>query len=75
MMVLGCVLVCCETGKSKEVVGKMKKVKGIKKAFSVHGRWDIVAEIEASDIKAFGEVVLKFHGLPGVKATETLISF
>jgi len=74
-MVLGCILVRCETGKSKEVVGKMKKVKNVKKAFSIHGRWDIVAEIEASDMKTLSEAVLKFHGLLGVKATETLISF
>jgi len=74
-MVLGCILVCCESGKSKEVVEKMGKVKSVKKAFSVHGRWDIVTEIEVSDMKTLGEVVLKFHGLPGVKATETLINF
>jgi uncharacterized protein with GYD domain len=53
----------------------MKKVKNVKKAFSIHGRWDIVAEIEASDMKTLSEAVLKFHGLLGVKATETLISF
>jgi DNA-binding Lrp family transcriptional regulator len=74
-MVFSCILFCCETGKSKEVVGKLKKSKGVRRVFSVHGRWDLAAEIETVDLKALGETVLKFHGLSGVRATETLIGF
>jgi hypothetical protein len=74
-MVFSCLLVCCETGKSKEVVGKLKKDKDVRKVFSVHGRWDVVAEIETADLKALGAKVLEFHGLSGVRATETLIGF
>jgi len=74
-MVLGCVLFCCESGKIKSVVEEVKKAKGVKRAFSVHGRWDVVAEVEAADIKTLGEVVMKLHGVSGVKATETLVGF
>jgi len=74
-MVLGCVLFCCESGKFKNVVEEVKKVKGVKSAFSVHGRWDVVAEVEAANIKALGEMVMKLHGVTGVKATETLVGF
>ena len=74
-MVLGCVLFCCESGKLKNFVEEVKKVKGVKRAFSVHGRWDVVAEVEAADIKALGETVMKLHGVAGVKATETLVGF
>jgi len=74
-MVLGCVLLCCESGKIKNVVEEVKKAKGVKRAFSVHGRWDVVAEVEAADIKALGEMVMKLHGISGVKATETLVGF
>jgi len=74
-MVLGCVLFCCESGKIKSVVEQVKKVKGVKRAFSVHGRWDTVAEVEVADIKVLGEMVMKFHGIAGVKATETLVGF
>ena len=74
-MVLACILVCCEPGKFKEVIGELKKIEGVKRAFDVHGRWDVVVEIEVADIKALGEAALKIHGLPGVRATETLISF
>lgn len=78
-MVFACVLISCEAGKSKDVAEKVKKLKGIrgevKKAFSVHGRWDAVAEIEVADIKALGELALKINGLLGVKANETLVGF
>jgi len=73
-MVLACILVCCQAGKYKDVAAELKKVKGVKRAFGVHGRWDVVAEIEAADLKTLSETVLKLHGLPGVRATETLIS-
>lgn len=53
----------------------LKRIEGVKRAFGVHGRWDAVAEIEVADHKILGETVLKFHGLPGVRATETLIGF
>jgi len=74
-MVVACILVCCQAGKFKEVATELKKMKGVKRAFGVHGRWDAVAEIEVADLKALGQAVLKLHGLPGVRATETLISF
>ena len=74
-MVVACILVCCQAGKFKEVAAELKKIEGVKRAFGVHGRWDAVAEIEVADLKALGETVLKLHGLPGVRATETLISF
>ena len=66
---------CCESGKIKSVVEEVKKAKGVKRAFSVHGRWDVVAEVEAADIRTLGEVVMKLHGVSGVKATETLVGF
>ncbi len=74
-MVVACILVCCQAGKFKEVAAELKKIKGVKRAFGVHGRWDAVAEIEVADLKELGKTVLKLHGLLGVKATETLISF
>ena len=74
-MIVACILVCCQAGKFKEVAAELKKIKAVKRAFGVHGRWDAVAEIEVADLKALSEKVLKLHGLPGVRATETLIGF
>jgi len=74
-MVVACILVCCQAGKSKGVAEELKKTKGVKRAFEVHGRWDVAAEIEVADSQALGKIALKLHGLQGVKATETLIGF
>jgi DNA-binding Lrp family transcriptional regulator len=66
-------LISCEAGKSKDVAEEVKKLKGVKKAFGVHGRWDAVAEVDVADMKALGELALKVNGLRGVKANETLV--
>lgn len=72
-MVLACVLVCCEPGKYADVAKKVREVKGVVRAFSCSGRWDVVAEVEVADLKALTEVSLKVNGLSGVRATETLV--
>ncbi len=74
-MVFACMLIVCEPGKYKDVADGLGKVKGVKQAFSVHGRWDVVAEAEAADVKGLGEIAVKVHSLPGVRATETLVGF
>lgn len=74
-MVVACILVCCEAGKYKNIVSEVKKIKNVKRVFGVHGRWDVIIEVEAPDLKALSEISLKLHGLEGVRATETLISF
>ena len=70
-----CTLVCCEPGRYKDVVRDAKKINGVVDAFGVHGRWDIVVQIEVADLKTLGETSLKINGLKGVKASETLIGF
>jgi DNA-binding Lrp family transcriptional regulator len=72
---LAYVLICCEAGRFSDVVKTLKGFREVKRAFSVLGRWDAVAEVEAADVKALGEIALKINALSGVRATETLISF
>lgn len=72
-MVSACVLVCCEPGKYSEVAKKVRELKGVVRAFSACGRWDVIAEIEAVDMKALTDIALKINGLSGVRATETLV--
>jgi len=72
---LSCILICTESGKFKDTLEALKKVKGVKRAYPTSGRWDIVTEVEAADIKTLGETSMKIHGLQGVRATETLVGF
>jgi len=72
-MVFGCILVCCESGKSKSVAEEVKKVKGVKTAFAALGRWDVAAQVDVPDLKALVEIALKVHNTSGVRASETLV--
>lgn len=72
-MVSACILVCCEAGKHPDVAEKVKNLKGVVRAFSAAGRWDVIAEIEALDMKALTDIALKINEMPGIRATETLV--
>jgi len=72
-MVSACVLVCCEPGRYPEVAEEVKGVKGVVRSFSACGRWDVIAEVEATDMKALTRCALRINGLAGVRATETLV--
>jgi DNA-binding Lrp family transcriptional regulator len=61
-----------EPGKALKLLDTIKKMPGVKAAFATTGRFDIVARIEADDLKALGEMVVgKIQNIPGVKYTET----
>lgn len=61
-----------EPGKALKLLDAVKKVHGVHVAFATTGRFDIVARIEAADLKAMGDaVVSKIQAIPGVKYTET----
>ncbi|MGC8817322.1 MAG: Lrp/AsnC ligand binding domain-containing protein [Candidatus Hadarchaeum sp.] len=61
-----------DPGKALKLLDAVKKVQGVHVAFATTGRFDIVARIEATDLKALGEtIVSKIQSLPGVRYTET----
>ncbi|MBS7633971.1 Lrp/AsnC ligand binding domain-containing protein [Candidatus Bathyarchaeota archaeon] len=72
-LVSACVLIRTEHGKFEDVVKALNQIKGVKKAFPVLGRYDVVAEVEAADMKELGSKVLRMSRLSGVVFTETLI--
>jgi uncharacterized protein with GYD domain len=72
-MIPVCSLITCEPGKYFKVVVELRKHEKVKRAFSVHGRWDVVAEIEVQDLNELGSLVLKLSNLVGVISSDTLI--
>ena len=61
-----------DPGKALKLLEDVKKVKGVKVAFAVAGRFDIVARIEAPDMKTMGEMVIgKIQAIAGIRYTET----
>jgi len=45
----------------------------IKRVFPTLGRYDVVVDIEASDFKELGGIVLRMGNIAGVVFTETLV--
>jgi len=59
-------------GKANEVIKAIKEVEGVKEAYIVTGEFDIIAKIEANDLKSLGDRVLKnIHTIKGVYRTVT----
>ena len=72
-MVAG-VLINTSPGKVKTVLETLRGISGVKNAYAVFGRYDIVAMIETENIEALTEIVVEKIGIiDGITGTETLI--
>jgi len=72
-LVSACVLIRTEHGRFEDVVKVVSQIRGVRRAFPVLGRYDVVAEVEASSMKDLGATVLRMGRLSGVVFTETLV--
>ncbi len=72
-LVSACVLIYCEAGKFSTVLDEIKKIEEIKTAFSTLGRCDVIAWVEADDMKALGRAVSRIATTSGVIGTESLV--
>lgn len=72
-MVSACVLIRTEHGRFEDVVKAVSQIRGVKRAFPVLGRYDVVVEVEATDMRDLGATVLRMGRLSGVVFTETLV--
>ena len=71
-MTSACTLIRTEKGKYSEVVKRLKQIKGVKSAFPVLGRYDVVVEVESSNSKELGKAILRVNKLAGIVFTETM---
>jgi DNA-binding Lrp family transcriptional regulator len=61
-----------DPGKALKILDAVKKVEGVRVAFATTGRFDIIARVEAADLRAMGEAVVgKIQAIAGVRSTET----
>jgi uncharacterized protein with GYD domain len=68
-----CVLIRTLHGKDANVVKSLSQLDGIKRIFPVLGRFDVVVDLEVSDFKELGNIVMRMGNFYGVVFTETLI--
>jgi len=52
---------------------QVRRVRGVKEAFDLTGRFDAVAYVEVSDISALKKLIFKIQGARGVRRTETMV--
>ncbi|NWG09208.1 MAG: Lrp/AsnC ligand binding domain-containing protein [Nitrososphaerales archaeon] len=68
-----CLLIKTQPTKFDQVRKHVRAIKGIKVAFSVLGRTDVVANVEVTSLKELSTLALEMGSIDGVLATETLI--
>ena len=72
-MLLACVLIRTVHGRFEDVVEFLSRLDGVKKIFPTLGRYDVVVDLEVSDINALDATVLRMGKFAGVVFTETLV--
>jgi DNA-binding Lrp family transcriptional regulator len=68
-----CVLIRTSHGRFEDVVEFLGKLKGVKRIFPVLGRYDVVVDMEGSDLKDIDSTVLRMNKFAGLVFTETLV--
>ena len=75
-MVTAFVLMSVERGQIAQVAEQLADLPGISEAYSVAGRYDVVAVIRVKTNEALADLVTeKIRQVGGIEATETLIAF
>lgn len=65
----------CVSGRHKDVLGRLKRVTGVRSAHIVTGNYDIIALVEATDLRVLTDAVLsKVQAIPGVYKTTTNVA-
>ncbi len=68
------VLIRAKPGMARNVADAIAKIAGCKSVCTVTGRYDVIALLEAEDLKSLGDLILqKVHTVDGVERTETAV--
>jgi DNA-binding Lrp family transcriptional regulator len=73
-MVRAYVLISATAGKALEVVSKLQGQEGVVHADAITGEYDVIAQVEASDIAGIGKLIVeKVQAADGVFKTITCL--
>lgn len=71
----GYVLVNTRPGEERDVVGQIRGVTGIVRADVTFGTYDVIVEVQATDLTALGKLVYGvIRATPGVLDTQTCLA-
>ncbi|MBS7607299.1 Lrp/AsnC ligand binding domain-containing protein [Candidatus Bathyarchaeota archaeon] len=72
-MLNACILLKVIPTKAEAVLEAVRKVRGVRKAYFVYGRFDIVVFLEAEDYSELRKATTEINGINGIRSTETLV--
>lgn len=73
-MPIAFVLINSEIGSEGEVLRELKKMDGVKEAYTVYGVYDVIAKVEASSMDKLKDIVTwRIRRLEKVRSTLTMI--
>ncbi len=73
MALNACLLVKTTTFQSDEILEKISKLSGVRKAFIAYGRFDLVVFARAQNYDAISKLSIAINSMQGVRSTETLV--
>ena len=76
MTVKAYVLIIAQPGKTREVISRIRQVKGVQESHEVMGPYDIIAEIEADSLTEIPPILGdQIRTIDGVESTTSLVTF
>jgi len=63
-----------DIGKEHEILNQLSKIKGVTEARTVYGEFDLIARVEAGDMRTLDNAVTQIRKIGSVIRTVTLIS-
>lgn len=74
MPITAYVLITIETARVFDALESIRKVEGVLEAYAVTGEYDVIAKVEAADLKELSDkVARRIHKIKGVERTVTAI--
>jgi len=67
-----CILLKVVPTKAEVILGKVRKIAGVRKAYFTYGRFDLAVFVEVEDYKKLREVTTQINSIDGIRSTETL---
>jgi DNA-binding Lrp family transcriptional regulator len=71
-MLNACILLKIMPTKAEIIIETVRKIDGVRKAFSTYGRFDVAIFVEVKDYKELREITMNVNSMEGVRSTETL---
>jgi DNA-binding Lrp family transcriptional regulator len=67
-----CILLKVVPTEARKVLEAVRKVAGVRKAFSTYGVFDLAVFVDVKDYRQLRQITTEINGIEGIRSTETL---